>query len=133
MILHLAGLLRDGELSRGLNANARPSITVWQRTDVEVRVRVLAADGRTLPTAAFDTVTLTVKPRTAEAAAVLTIVATPDVSTREHVFTIPAASTRVAKMPAGTYLYDVVGVSGSGMRDTLIPASAFVVLQSIGT
>ena len=132
MILHLTGILRDGLVTVGLNANARPAITVWQKTDAVVRVRVVAADGRVLPTSAFASLTLTVKPRTADAAAVLTIVAVPDTQAKEHVFTIPAASTRAAKTPAGTYLYDVTGVDGAGLRDTLIPASSFVVLQSIG-
>lgn len=132
MILSLTGIRRDGTLARGLNANARPSITLWQRTDVTVRVRVLAADGQVLPTSAFSTVTLTVRPRTADAAAVLTVVATADVNAKEHVFTIAAASTRAAKTPAGTYLYDVTGVDASNAREVLIPASAFVVLQAIG-
>ncbi len=138
MQLNLLGVWDDGTPFGALvPTNARTALAMYQGADVAIVMNVVDNAGQVLniDNDIAAVALLSVKVQSGLQRSVISVVGTqasPNVR-GQRIFTLPAAATKLAKLPngPGRYVYDV-WLTYFGQRGILVPLSPFTILPAAG-
>jgi len=131
MLVQIAGSVVDGPIPPTVRIDRGAPLMIWQRTTVTVEVTVRYVTGPLVPASRITSGRMTVRPRTANGAVLLT--KTAAIGAGLLTFSISETDVTDQKFPAGDYMYDVLLVTSDGARNVVVPASILRVERSLAT
>lgn len=132
MIVNVRGVVLDGTLfSPGVPTDRRQPIDLFHRNDVQVVCRLFNPSGAVIRVSGVSAARLTVQELRAGAGALLTKAGVLDAGANTITFTFADTEITDTKIPAGTYVYEVMVTLGSGLREVVIPMSALRIYRGL--